>query len=105
MLYNCHHLLSSLLEARSLFCSPTKVGTLARGGGKGEGGTSESESSSADIINYRSVAAQYQEALVVRVVMGLIGQDWCPFGKQDWQYLRLFRILCFGYNVSICSIF
>ena len=63
------------------------MGTLARRVRKGEGGTSESESSSADIINYRPVAAQYQEALVVRVVMGLIGQDWCPFGKQDWQYV------------------
>ena len=48
----------------------------------------ESESSSADIINYRPVAALYQE-----VVMGLIGQDWCSFGNQDWQYLRLYSCI------------
>lgn len=56
----------------------------------------ESESSSADIINYRPVAALYQE-----VVMGLIGQDWCSFGNQDWQYLRLYSCIT-GYHLLVC---
>ena len=71
---------------------------------EGEGGRvreHESESSSADIINYRPVAPHYQELLPARVVMGLIGQDWCSFGNQDWQYLRLYSCIT-GYRVLVC---
>ena len=33
--------------------------------------------------------------------MGLIGQDWCSFGNQDWQYLRLYSCIT-GYRVLVC---
>ena len=59
------------------------------GEGRGRVGEHESESSSADIINYRSpLPTHYQE-----VVMGLIGQDWCSFGNQDCQCLRLYSCI------------
>ena len=51
-----HHLRSSLLEARSLFCSPTNVGTLVRRRESGEPGESNESGDSGGLARERKGA-------------------------------------------------